>query len=232
MQMLRVNRFKIFFASAVALTLCLALIVTATRGEKNNRTERPHPVTKTNSTSLFKDNGLGMSDRDRFNDFVNGKKPFSSAEEASKELPFKLKLPNSRAVGKLNGIFVDKQGGELPPFALVFYGDDDPVNGISLSARLDEQKFDAKAYVDQMVASKEAGELKSDNVPFLVDINGNPGSAQEPGYNVLGSEKRSRPGGISWEDDNGIFYILGGTSGDNTTSVETLLEIARSISSK
>lgn len=161
---------------------------------------------------------------------------FLSADEASKRLGFDLKMPKSPAVGKLYGIFVPKDARDE---ATIVYGDHDgPTEtetlhvhgqGITIDVQKLDHTYDPKPFHDAMVAAKQRGDLKSNNVPFSIDVNGAPGSGWEPGYNLIRGEKLPKLGSLSWED-NGVLYTVSGTSGEDGTSVKELLEIARSIS--
>lgn len=152
---------------------------------------------------------------------------FSSADDASKELTFTLKMSKSNAVGKLFGIFTAK--GSDDRAEILYYDPANGMNGISITAEKLKQPYDPQAWVDQMILWKQKGWSKGDSVPYLVDVNGVPGNGLEPGYNLIAGGKEPRPGSVSWED-NGVLYTVYGTPGEQGTSVNDLLEIARSMS--
>ena len=151
---------------------------------------------------------------------------FTSAEEASKHLPFELKLPKSPKVGKLSAIYVTRdENPEEREVCVVF---DEPYKGIILEADYLFEKPDFKADVMQAEEYQRTLRNKPDRACVLIEVNGLEGTGNEPGYNIIHGKKYPRPGYVEWWDD-GVDYRIYGTPGKNGTSLATLLEIAESM---
>jgi hypothetical protein len=93
-----------------------------------------------------------------------------------------------------------------------------------------DQRDMAKApdFADSVAAAKKAqaaGALATDKLPTLVDINGSPGAAIEPGVTKYkdGGQK-ARPSQVSWFANGALYTIIGDQS-----PVADLLVIARSM---
>jgi hypothetical protein len=165
--------------------------------------------------------------RKQFKEWEKDQRTVPSIADAAPLLPFRLKAPSSVGLGTLYKVYVDDHGGEAPASVQVFYGD--PLDGINYSAEMFSETFDPQKNVAAMVAEKESGALKTDSVPFLVDVNGYKGKAWEPGYNLINGETHPRPGHVMWQEADGVVYTIRGTRGETSTTVETLLEIASSM---
>lgn len=172
---------------------------------------------------------LQLSDEERreaFKSWAKNQYFFLSEAEASKMLPFKLKLPKSAFCGELKGIYVSKETMPEERTVKVFYQDE--VNGISLRATWLPKRPNYEENLKKDEELFKSGVYKSDKPFVAVRINGLQGFGVEPGYNLIEGEKIPRPGFISWWD-HGVCYELYGTKGEKGTSLQQLLEIAESM---
>ncbi len=159
---------------------------------------------------------------------VKGWEKVDSIAKAAQMVPFELRGPNSSLTGESNAVYIDDHGGLLPASVHAYFGDD-PMNGISYTAEISTEKFDPALTVAEMVAAKERGELKTNNVPYVVDVNGYAGMAWEPGFNLINGEEHAKGGVVRWQDKEGVIYQLGDTNREGGTPVKELLKIARSM---
>lgn len=165
----------------------------------------------------------------RYAVWAKDKEEFASAEDSAKKLPYKLKIPTDTSkIGKPSKVYVDWHQGQAKPTVYLFYGADF-VTGLRLIVELNPTKFDPQRSVSEMVAAKQRDELKTNNVPFMTEVNGYPAMAWEPGYNLIEGDRFPKTGSIMWQEDDGVQYNLNGTAGQNATSVGELLSIANSI---
>ena len=81
---------------------------------------------------------------------------------------------------------------------------------------------DFVGHVDELRAEIKSGIGKADKLPSLIDIDGIPAFAAEPGYNDIFGDKVPRPGVLEWWKD-GVAYSLFGTRGPEGTSLEQLI---------
>jgi len=190
------------------------------------KSDTPTPQKVSDLSSVF----LQMSDEDLEVWFKKWSAPrkdcYLSAEEASMALPFKLKLPDPKLTGKLKGIYVDKEPNIEEREAFVRF--EGGFKNVNMRVAKDPVKPDFEALVAQNVQDMKAGIAHNDKPPQVRDLNGIPALTREPGYNVVGDQKYPYSGSVVWWD-NGVSYNLVGTRGENATSLEKLMEIARSV---
>ena len=218
-------RFIIPISVVAVLGLSITLYFTIAQ---RNLPEAPEGVGPLSQAAKY----VMLSDAERrqlFEQWAREQLFFTSAEEASKQLPFELRLPKSPKVGKLSAIYVTRdKNPEEREVCVVF---DEPYEGILLQAHYLATKPDYKFWVRHEEELHKIASSKPDRVGQVVNIHGLEGEGNEPGYNIIRGEKYEkypRPGYVSWWD-NGVVYKIFGTPGKNGTSLATLLEIAESM---
>jgi len=215
--------FKVSIAGLCILSVILLGVYISGKFTKNDT-----PTTQTYRSMAMA--SLKMSDEERESYFKEWGAPrkdcYLSAEEASKALPFTLKLPNTKITGKLQGIYVDRTPNSEERQAFVRF--EGGFKNVYMRVTKDPIKPDFEALVAQKVQDMKEGIACNDKPPKVMDLNGIPAWTIEPGYNIIGDQKFPRPGVVVWWD-SGVTYTLYGTRGEKGTSLERLMEIARSV---
>jgi len=151
---------------------------------------------------------------------------YTNAEEAGKNLPFQFRLPSELLTGKPTAFYVSKEDKNRDRSLWVHYANG--INGMTLSANMSLAQPDFAGHVDELRAEIKSGINRADKLPSLIDIEGIPAFAIEPGYNEIEGDNIPRPGVLQWWKD-GVEYSLFGTRGPEGTSLEQLIEIAKSL---
>lgn len=153
------------------------------------------------------------------NSWAENKWSFSNAEEASRKLPFKFKMPDEKLTGKPTGYYVTISNEINAREFFVLYANG--VNGIILSAHIKPIQPD---YTD----IDQVNYWGLDKTPSILDRNGIQYYTVEPGYNSTSEKKPPRPGVVRWWKDD-VLYELYGTKGPKVTSVDELIATAESL---
>lgn len=209
--------------------LIIGLIITTTASVGYYWTKHHASTQQAKIYSTQAANMLAMPDQERqmlFDNMASSRMSFPTAEEASRNLPFAFKIPDEKLTGKPTRFYVSKNDNIKDRLLFVHYTSG--VNGIVFSAILEPTKPDFTEHVNRLTEEIHSGITFGDKVPKLIDINGLPAFAAEPGYNLIEGDKIPRFGIVEWWD-NGVVYTIYGTRGPEGTSLEDLTEIARSV---
>ncbi len=156
---------------------------------------------------------------------------FDSLEEASPELPFELHDPKYPGLqGKSVTVLITSDERKEDRAVSIYYGD--PVNPVLFVSASRALVKDPNAFYDGLLeqyrTDKEKGYLKSDSLPRMINVKGHKGLGSQPGYNLIGNAREPRPGFVSFMAD-GVLYKVFGTTGENGTGLEELMNIAESL---
>ncbi len=212
------------FTKILAVSICILALVAIPSYFIINKTNSLNKDSKTYGARYIE-----MSDEERREVFNNWKKEmefYPSASEANKVLPFKLKLPKGEMTKDLKGIYVAR--GNIPEELKVNVIYNDEINGIYLKVWVNPIPPDNEQFVKAEEEYFKSGVSKADKTFKLIEVHGITGTGIEPGYNIIDGNKYPRPGSVAWWD-NGVYYNLFGTTGENGTSLDQLLKIADSM---
>jgi len=204
---------------SIKVILVAVLFFTATAFgyyvQSNKQSDAQQPKMYSTATA----NMLALPDIEQqriFDDFVAPFKwSYTNPEEAGKKLAFQFKLPSESLTGKPTAYYVSKNDKYSNRSLLVHYANG--INGLTLSAILDPTQPDFAGHVNELREEINSGINYADKLPSLIDLDGIPAFAIEPGYNNIDGDKIPRPGVLDWWQD-GVTYSLFGTRGPEGTS--------------
>ena len=200
---------------------------------------------------------ITMSRKERiefFADWANRQERVASISDAVAKAPFQFEKPNLEKLAQKDqalvamlsvprAVFLQRRSDDATNQereVWIYYAGtpeektDEPIDpqySLSIDIFLQAEKPDFQEDVAKNNKQREEGISKADKPHVLVDINGNEGAGIEPGYNDIGygeDPKVSRRGTIVWWD-SGVFYSMAGTAGPDGTSLDQMLQIARSM---
>lgn len=163
--------------------------------------------------------------QEMFDSMTDGIWSIKTVEEAGSLLPFAFSVPDPTLIGDATLIYVTK--GE-PYYRELGIHYTDGINGIRFNAVLEPNEPDFGGHVSELKDEIEAGINKADKIPTLINIEGYQAFAIEPGFNLIDGDKVPRIGVVEWWKD-GVLYNLYGASGPDGTSLEELINIAKSV---
>lgn len=197
--------------------------------------------------------------REQFQEWVKNEKPqvFASRDAAiagmHESLKQAFKYPDMSSLGakspaaaaeisNLVGIYVvktvDEDESDNGLRAVKMYFDNgsrnaradnlDRYEAIQIDIIPQPQRPDPDAWVRKIRSGMEDGQVHADKEPLVIDVNGNAGKGAEPGTIPVRGDHYLRNGFVSWWE-NGFVYEIYGTPGATGTSLNRLLEIARSM---
>ena len=205
------------------------LLLTATTVGFYVQSDKKSDVKQPKTYSTEGANRLSLSDQLRQEEFDNTASfrwSYTNAEEAGKNLPFQFRLPSELLTGKPTAFYVSKEEKNSDRSLWVHYANG--INGMTLSANMSLAQPDFAGHVDELREEIKSGTGKGDKLPSLIEIDGIPAFAAEPGYNEIEGDNIPWPGVLQWRKD-GVEYSLFGTRGSEGTSLEQLIAIAKSL---
>lgn len=144
----------------------------------------------------------------------------SSKEEASALASFQVRIPANTFGREMEGIFVQKSRDEGPKKVTLLYS-----GGMNIGEIQKTEPLSYEATVETFKQLNAAATSDPQPLPFRIEIKGNEGFGNEPGFNNIRGQKLPRPGVIKWSEPNGITYDIYGDG----IRVKDLIGVAESM---